>query len=217
MNAHSDLTKISQITDNVFLSGIFPLDDNPGLIKILNIKYILSCVDRNYISEVHDKIMIDNPDLTILYIPYNDEIEQNLWKKNKNQINIIKYAGGMNDFNKLKELLDIYNNKPMIEIGYHFINLAVNSNKNILIHCMAGISRSVSLVTYYLMKKYHLDYDKAFYIIKNKRIVANPNDSFKFQLKKYQNKRENFTEVDANMTIFTVKYPKKCNHVKNLE
>jgi hypothetical protein len=217
MSAHSDITKISQISDNIFLSGIFPLDDNPDIIKILNIKYILSCVDRNYISEVHDKIMIDNPDLTILYIPYNDEIEQNLWKKNKNQINILKYASGMEEFNKLKELLDIYNNKPMIEIGYHFINSAVNINKNVLIHCMAGVSRSVSLTTYYLMKKYHLNYDKAISIIRSKRIVANPNDSFKFQLKTYQNKRENFTELDANGIIITVKYPKKCNDIKKLD
>ena len=211
MSVHSDLTKISQITNNIFLSGIFPLEDNSELIKKLNIKYILSCVDRNYISEVHDKIMIDNPDLTILYIPYNDEIEQNLWRKNKNNIDIIKYAGCIDDFNKVKELIDVYDNKPMIEIGYHFINLAVNSNKNILVHCMAGISRSVSLITYYLMKKYHVNYDKAICVIRSKRAIANPNDSFKSQLKKYQKKRQNFTEIDANGIISTVKNPNKRN------
>ncbi|XWV25725.1 putative tyrosine-protein phosphatase [Tupanvirus soda lake] len=209
MSVHPDLTKISQVTDNLFLSGIFPLEDNYDLIKKLNIKYILSCVDRNYISEVHDKIMIDNPDLTILYIPYNDEIEQNLWKKNKNNVNVIKYAGCLDDFNKVKQQIDIYNNKPMIEIGYHFIDNAINSGNNVLVHCMAGISRSVSLVVYYLMKKYHLNYDKAFSFVKNKRGIANPNDSFKSQLQKYQRKRERFTEIDASGIILNVKYPRK--------
>lgn len=209
MNVHPDLTKISQITNNIFISGIFPLDDNYELIKQLNIKYILSCIDRNYICEIHDKIIIDNPDLTILYIPYNDEIEQNLWKKNKNQIDILKYSGCTNDFDKLKKQIDLYNNKPMIEIGYNFINNAVCINKKVLVHCIAGISRSVSLVIYYFMKKYHIGYDKAFSYVKFKRVIANPNESFKSQLLKYQNKREKFTEEDANELISNIKYPKK--------
>jgi predicted protein tyrosine phosphatase len=158
-------------------------------------------VDRNYISEVHDKIMVHNPDLTILYIPYNDENGQNLWRKNKNQVNIYKYIGCIDDHDKLKKQLEIYNNKPMIEIGYNFIDKAINSNNNILVHCMAGVSRSVSLVIYYLMKKYHMNFEKAIILIKEKRKVANPNDSFKNQLKQYQNKRDKFTESDANNII----------------
>ena len=209
MSVHSDLSKISQITDNIFLSGIFPLDENHEIIKKLNIKYILSCVDREHIAEVHDKIMIDNPDIVILYIPYNDDNEQNLWKKNKNQINILKYIGCLDDYDELKIQTEIYDNKPMIEIGYHFIDDALKLNKNILVHCMAGISRSVSLVTYYLMKKYFADYDKAITYVKNKRVIANPNDSFKSQLKKYQKKRDKFTESDANNIIIAIIYPKK--------
>jgi predicted protein tyrosine phosphatase len=208
MNTHSDLSKISQITDNVFLSGIFPLDENYELIKKLNIKYVLSCINRDYIFEVHNKIMIDNPDLTILYLPYNDDIEQNLWRKNKNHINIVKYNGSMDDYNKVTRQLNIYNNKPMIEIGYNFIDNAIAQNKNILVHCMAGISRSVSIVTYYLMKKYHVCYDQAINIIKHKRTIANPNDSFKYQLQKYQNRRDRFTEIDANSIINFVKHQK---------
>lgn len=208
MNPHPDLTKISQINDNIFLSGIFPLDENYEYVKKLNIKYILSCVDRNYIFEVHDKIMIDNPDLTILYLPYNDDIDQNLWKKNKNQINIVKYTGSINDYNKVAQLLKFYNNKPMIEIAYNFINNAVSKNKNILVHCMAGISRSVSMVAYYLMKKYHINYDQAMTVIRYKRIIANPNESFKYQLQKYENKRSEFTEVDAHNIIKLVKNQK---------
>ena len=207
MKDHSDLCKISQITNNIFLSGIFPLDEDHHLIKKLNINYILACVDRNYISEVHDKIMSENPDVTILYLPYNDDTQQNLWEKNNHrQINIIKYTKTIDDFNKLSQIMEIYNNKPMIEVGYHFINNAVTSNKNILVHCMAGISRSVSLVSYFLMKKNGMKFNDSINIIRNKRIIANPNDSFKLQLHQYQIKKDRFTENDARDIITDIKY-----------
>lgn len=209
MNVRNDLSKISEITENLFLSGIFPLDEKQNIIKKMNIKYILSCVDRNFVSEVHDKIMIDNPDIKILYLPYNDEISQNLWTANKNQINITKYTTSMDDYDKLKNQLIFYNNKPMIEIGYHFINSAIESNSNVLVHCMGGISRSVSMVIYYFMKKYCINFDEASKLVKRKRIIANPNDSFKCQLIEYQNKRDKFTETDAkNSIIRTLKRTK---------
>ena len=206
MTEHSDLCTISQITNNIFLSGIFPLDEDHQIIKKLRIKYILACVDRNYISEIHDKIMIDNPDLTILYLPYNDDIQQNLWKTNKNLVNVIKYTKSVQDFNTLIQQMKIYDNKPLIEIGYHFINRAITMNKNILIHCMAGISRSVSLVSYFLMKKYNIPLNNAINIIRTKRMIANPNDSFKLQLRQYQIKKDQFSEIDANNIILRLKH-----------
>ena len=205
MNIRSDLSKITKINDNLFLSGIFPLDENHSQIKTLNIKYILSCLDRNHISEVHDKIMMDNPDIKILYLPYNDDINQNLWQSNKNQINIIKYATTNEDYDTLLEQINIYNNKPMIEIGYHFINNAIESGQSVLVHCISGISRSVSTIIYYLMKKHFINYDEAFRIVKNKRKIANPNQSFKLQLLEYQNKRDKYSESDAKYSIIKTK------------
>ena len=203
MNVHSDLAKITKITDNIFLSGIFPLDENYDLIKKLNIKYILSCVDKNFVSEIHNKILIENPDIKILYLPYNDDINQNLWETNKNQINITKYSTSTDEYDMLKEQLNYYNKKPMVEISYHFINGAIESNSNVLVHCMGGISRSVSMVVYYLMKKYCINFNEAIKLVKDKRTVANPNRSFKLQLKEYHNKRDKFTEDDAKNSILT--------------
>lgn len=209
MEVYNELSQISQITDNIYLSGIIPLDEDVDTLKKYNIKCILSCVERVYVTGVHSKVMVENPDIMILYLPYNDQIEQNLWTKNKNMVNISKYTNSMEEYNKLRLQLQHYNNKPMIEIGYHFIDHCIASNKNVLVHCMAGVSRSVSLVIYYIMKKYHVNYQEAYDLVKTRRHIANPNDSFKLQLERYQNKRDQFTEQDAHNTIIQIKYRKK--------
>lgn len=195
--SRNELSKISNITPNIYLSGIYPLESNPEQVNRLGIKYILSCVDRQYISEVHDKIMIDSPDTTILYLPYDDDLCQNLWTINQNLVNLLKYSSNTNDFNHTKNLLNVYQNKPMIEIGYHFMDNVINSGGKVLVHCMAGVSRSVSLITYYLMKKNCLGFYDALAFIKSQRPIVNPNESFKNQLKNYEIKRDQFKHSDA--------------------
>lgn len=203
MNTHPELSQISQITNNIFVSGAIPLND-VSLIKKLNIKCILSCVNREYISQNHDKIMMDDPDIMILYLPCNDDVRQNLWEKNKNKINVIKYVKTISEHDKILQQLSKYNNKPLIEIGYHFINNAISLQHNVLVHCMAGISRSVSMITYFLMKKYNMNYEEAIKLIKNKRCIANPNQSFKLQLQKYHDKKDQFNECDAKIIIVSL-------------
>ena len=201
MQKNNEIMQVSKIDDHIYLSGIFPFDENQTIIKNLNIKYILCCVDKEYVVDVHNKIMMDNPTITILYLPYNDDSYQNLWIANKNLIKITSYTTNNNDHNKLSQTIKLYNNKPLIEIGYHFIDTAVDNGDNILVHCMAGISRSASLVIYYLMKKRFIDYDKALRIVNLNRSISSPNDSFRSQLTEYETKRDLFTESDANSII----------------
>ena len=211
---NSKLVEISKIMDHIFLSGVYPLDDNYRIIKDLNIKYILCCVDKKYVADIHNKIMLDNPDMTILYLPYNDDIYQNLWMPNKDSIQITSYMTNNTDHNKLSQQMKLYQNKPMIEIGYHFIDLVVSDKQNILIHCMAGVSRSVSLVIYYLMKKYHMTFDKAFETVRNVRNISNPNESFKSQLINYETKRDAFSASDADMDIKQLKMRSDISPIK---
>jgi len=49
-----------------------------------------------------------------------------------------------------------------------------NPNKNILIHCFMGASRSASVLSYYLYKKYNYTINDAIIYIKNKRDIVNP-------------------------------------------
>lgn len=206
---HPDLSKISQVTNNIYLSGIFPMEENYQIIKQLGIKYILCCVDKKFVSDTHKRVSADNPDITILYLPYNDDHQQNLWAKNVNQINMTKYASSVSEFDKLLQQVKLYNNKSMIEIGYHFINHAVSNNDIVLVHCMAGISRSVSLVSYYLMKKNGIPFSLSISTIKSKRPVANPNTSFKSQLQMYGIKKDAFSTTDADNIIAQLKYRSK--------
>lgn len=68
-----------------------------------------------------------------------------------------------------------------------FLELIHNTDKTnrCLVHCHAGISRSVSLVLSYLMYKNKYSFEEALEIVKSKRSVACPNISFECQLKMF--------------------------------
>ena len=205
MDMIKDFLTISRITNNIYLSGIFPLENSRELIKKLGIKYILSCVDRNQIQETHDKVLEENPNVSILYLPYNDNIQQNLWIINYDQIKIVKKINSISDQMHLFDQFNYYKNRPLIDIGYYYIEKAVSSGHDILIHCMAGMSRSASLVIYYLMRRYHMDYDYAYDIVKRARSIIKPNISFRNQLKEYNDQRHNFSSKAAEEILIKLK------------
>ena len=61
--------------------------------------------------------------------------------------------------------------------------LLTNSENKILVHCMAGVSRSASVVIYYLMKNEGLTYDQALAKVRKTRSFVNPNAGFEMSLK----------------------------------
>lgn len=62
-----------------------------------------------------------------------------------------------------------------------------HEDKNILIHCKMGASRSASVVIYYLIKKCNMSLDKAIEFLKEKRMIINPNNKFIDAIKKLFN------------------------------
>ena len=58
-------------------------------------------------------------------------------------------------------------------------------NKKVLVHCWAGVSRSVACVVFYQMKNFLLTYEQALENVKACRPVANPNEGFVNQLKQW--------------------------------
>jgi protein-tyrosine phosphatase len=56
---------------------------------------------------------------------------------------------------------------------------------NVLVHCQAGVSRSVTIVAAYLMKENRIDYVSSLDLIRSKRPQICPNKGFLKQLKQY--------------------------------
>lgn len=60
---------------------------------------------------------------------------------------------------------------------------AKQSNGNVLVHCIQGVSRSVTFVIAYLMWQRKKPYGDVFEAVKAIRGVANPNIGFCFQVR----------------------------------
>lgn len=71
-----------------------------------------------------------------------------------------------------------------LEPSYRYIAniIARNPNARILVHCRAGISRSASVVIYYLMRSRGVSYHDALNYLKSKRPIVNPNPWYQRQL-----------------------------------
>jgi hypothetical protein len=67
-----------------------------------------------------------------------------------------------------------------------FIEQARMKGLNVLVHCMAGVSRSSSVVIAYLMNKYNLSMDEELSHTTARRPFIRPNDGFFSQLKEYE-------------------------------
>ena len=71
---------------------------------------------------------------------------------------------------------------PHIDECIKFIN--ENKDKKIFVHCNAGVSRSPSIVIAYLIKSLNYSFKEAFNLVKNKRNIIKPNETF---IKELQN------------------------------
>jgi protein-tyrosine phosphatase len=68
-------------------------------------------------------------------------------------------------------------------VTYWFIDQFIRDGKKVFVHCHAGMSRSVTIVAHYLMRRYGKSVDEAIAIIRKHRPIATPNPGFILQLK----------------------------------
>lgn len=167
---------MSKISDNLYISGIDELVRMSPKLASHGIDHIVCCLHPDWVLGEYQKIIEQNPKCRILFLPMYDSISQSLSEINNGSIFLV---GRQNH--------DQYHGLPYTEVAYNFIDKAHIADSRVLIHCMAGISRSVSICCYYMMKQYGMTYDRAIEIIKNSRSIANPNESFRSQLLKYSN------------------------------
>lgn len=78
---------------------------------------------------------------------------------------------------------------------HKIISNAITDNKNVIVHCAAGMSRSPTLVIAYLMIENRWSYEEAFNYVKNKRPIVEPNIGFIKQLKALEFKLKIFKQI----------------------
>lgn len=74
---------------------------------------------------------------------------------------------------------------PLIEKAYQFIDNCLTKGEKVLVHCFAGISRSATVIIYYLMKKFQMSFTDAYNYVKLKRPIVHINPGFESQLKMF--------------------------------
>lgn len=59
-------------------------------------------------------------------------------------------------------------------------------NKKLLIHCMAGVSRSATVLTAYLIRHREMTFESALRLVRDARFQVDPNPGFRKQLRLYE-------------------------------
>nr|XP_003466645.1 dual specificity protein phosphatase 12 isoform X1 [Cavia porcellus] len=97
-----------------------------------------------------------------------------------------------------------------------FIGQARAEGRAVLVHCHAGVSRSVAIVTAFVMKTDQMTFEKAYEILQTLKPEAKMNEGFEWQLQLYEAMGY---EVDTSSAIYkqyrlqkvTEKYPELQN------
>eukprot|EP01111_Echinosteliopsis_oligospora_P015905 TRINITY_DN6445_c0_g1_i1.p1 TRINITY_DN6445_c0_g1~~TRINITY_DN6445_c0_g1_i1.p1 ORF type:complete len:164 (-),score=12.19 TRINITY_DN6445_c0_g1_i1:57-548(-) len=88
-----------------------------------------------------------------------------------------------------------------------FIQEAVNSGGDVLIHCGAGVSRSAMIMIAYIMCTQHNSFEKSLQIVQNIRCCVCPNKGF-------QNQLELLEEIGCNLDIIRQKQEPYLSKIK---
>jgi len=100
--------------------------------------------------------------------------------------------------------------------AYEFIKTG-QEKSSVLVHCYYGISRSASIITAYIMKKYKISFDDAFQRVKVKNAAALPNIGFQAQLNLYETLGWKIDKNNMQFKLFRLKIAaRKVKKVKIL-
>jgi protein-tyrosine phosphatase len=73
-----------------------------------------------------------------------------------------------------------------LRLACYFIKNSLDNNEGVIVHCHMGVSRSATVVIYFLMKTYSWSYNEAYGFLKTKRRVIHPNSNYETQLRRLQ-------------------------------
>uniref|UniRef100_A0A8C6UYH8 Dual specificity phosphatase 16 n=1 Tax=Neogobius melanostomus TaxID=47308 RepID=A0A8C6UYH8_9GOBI len=87
---------------------------------------------------------------------------------------------------------------PWLDRSVEFIEKAKACNARVLVHCLAGISRSATIAIAYIMKRMNMSLDEAYRFVKEKRPTISPNFNFLGQLLDFEKKIKCVSGPDAD-------------------
>jgi protein-tyrosine phosphatase len=166
------------------------------IIFMANINTINHIIDNLYASS---KEIASNEEILK---QYNIRIIVSLNGQHFNYPNIISYTFNTED-------------NPNYDMSNHYDEIfsIINNNHNILVHCDAGVSRTGSIIIYYLMHKYKMSYDIAFEYATSKRPCISPNNGFELGLRLFElNHPDNHTD---NQRINFIYYNELVSFLNN--
>uniref|UniRef100_A0A8C5X8U1 Dual specificity phosphatase 16 n=1 Tax=Malurus cyaneus samueli TaxID=2593467 RepID=A0A8C5X8U1_9PASS len=89
---------------------------------------------------------------------------------------------------------------PWLDNSVDFIEKAKASNGRVLVHCLAGISRSATIAIAYIMKRMDMSLDEAYRFVKEKRPTISPNFNFLGQLLDFEKKIKNQSSQPSHIS-----------------
>ncbi|XP_055926654.1 uncharacterized protein LOC129958294 isoform X4 [Argiope bruennichi] len=99
---------------------------------------------------------------------------------------------------------DTYSEKllPYFPEAFNFLDKVREGNGCVLVHCLAGISRSATVAIAYVMRYLRLSSDDGYRYVKSKRPTISPNFNFLGQLLEYEKqlRRENILEMKPEVS-----------------
>ena len=84
-----------------------------------------------------------------------------------------------------------------LEKSFDFIADANNDSTphNVLVHCAQGVSRSSSVIIYFLMRHRAMSFEQALRHVQHTRPIAKPNASFETQLRTIERELNKHTQI----------------------
>ena len=157
---NTNRNSISQITDNIYISG-YLIGQNYSYLKSSNFTHVINCSLGSSMVNTHNQ----------------DELSI---KKEYEKYGIKYLAIYLRDDPEADIIYHIFEIIDFIESDKD------NKNKKILFHCIEGISRAPSMVAGYLMWKENICVSNAIDLIKSKRNCVDINLGFSIQLQKWE-------------------------------
>jgi hypothetical protein len=167
----------------------------------------------NYDSIININYITDN-----VYAS-SKEIAGNIAILNEHNItNIISLNNQTFDNNVMHYKFDTEDN-PNFNMNQYYeeiYNIIIHSIGNVLVHCDAGVSRTGSVIIYYLMRKYNISYDEAFKYATSKRPCISPNNGFELGLRLLELKDVKFNSKDVKSEgVKFLYYDELVNYIIN--